>query len=681
MPGPPFALWGIELVVFAAAAGLIGSAVRTVATRWVGSWRALEPIERLLLDLYLGGALVYAVALLPLGLFGPDTFPLLTLLALAYLTFRLLRLGGPAAWEALRTATVRCLSPGPAIALSAAIALGTLELATAISAPTGNTWDASQLGTYTTLLLSRHSVPTDLLGAGLALPVAYPQGAGVWMGSAQLLFDLPPARTALLVTPLFLGLAPLGAYALGYRWLGGARAGATTAVVFAVLATWTRTQVTGSYDFVLSFPLVLLVIALSKDWLGRSPVRWPDAIALGLLAGYAAALSPVGVGWWLIALPLAAALSTGARGAGETKRWFARYLAAVAAALVPVLPSIVVVVLGLGHLGFAPSQPGVGTIAPVGLTGPHIVGYLDPFLFGPTDVWLSPFPVLRAELAALLVLGLLILVALPPSSRRFPALGPFAAATFASALAWFTLEGLASAGIHAFQVLAPVTNGDELAEMMFTVYALLATVPVVVLLERREPLAPGSPDRSPVPRSSRCSSRTATLAFAVGLLLLVPGVAVTATEVPAQARTLYTAFGNVTAEDFQLLAWAHDHLPKGARVLVAPGSAAEFLTSYAPSVRVLYPMVVGFEYPNSTYRDLLDELTNGTLAPNGSADLSTLGADYIAVTGTNTVLGHPFWPDPMLADPAAFPLQFHAGDAYVFAVTAAAGAGTALGAR
>jgi hypothetical protein len=672
LPGPSFGLWAVGLLLFAAGSAIVGGAVRTVARRWIPSWRSLGAIERLLLDLYLGGGVVYGLALLPLGLFGPATFPAVLVLAVVVLSVSAVRLGRAAAGAALARGVARFLAAGPLIALLAAGVLGLLELSLAISVPTGNTYDASQLATYTSLLISHHSVPIDLTGVGLALPIAYPQGAAVWMGTAQLLFGLPPARTALLVTPMFLALVPLGAYVVGDRWLGGGRAGPVLAVVFAVLATWTRWQVTGSYDFVLSFPLVLLLIGLSKDWTGPSPVGWSDAVAFGLLAGHAAALSPVGIGWWLLALPVAAGLAPGTRWGGAARRWFARYFAAVAAALVPVSLSLVVVLSGLGHIGFAPTQPGVGTIAPVGLGTPEIVGYVDPFLFGPTAVWLSPFPVLRAELAVLLVAGLLLLILRPAWPRSFPLLPSLAVAGGASALAWFALEGLASDHVRAFELLAPLANGAELAELLSTVYAIVATVPILALLASR-PRAP--PDPLPEIRRRRRwpDSPSATVTIAVGLLLLVPGIAVTATQFPASEHSVYESFGNVSASDFALLHWAGSHLPAGARVLVAPGSAAEFLVSYAPSVRVLYPMVEGFEYPNTTYRDLLDELTNGTLAPNGTADLNLLDADYIAVTGTNTVLANPFLPAPLLADPNDFSLVFESGDAYLFALATGSG--------
>ncbi|MCI4322180.1 MAG: hypothetical protein L3K05_07745, partial [Thermoplasmata archaeon] len=407
-----------------------------------------------------------------------------------------------------------------------------------------------------------------------------------------------------------------------------------------------------------------------KDWTGPAPVGWSDALAFGLLAGYAAALSPVGVGWWLLALPVVAGLVSAVRWGGAARRWFARYFVAVAAALAPVSLSLVVVLSGLGHIGFAPTQPGVGTIAPVGLGAPQIVGYVDPFLFGGAAVWLSPFPVLRAELAILLVAGLLVLILRPGWFRSFPLLPALAIAGGASALAWFALEGLAADHVRAFELLAPLTNGDELAELLSTVYAVVATVPILALLSSPRP---ASPDPPPEPRRTRrwSPAPSVTVAIAIGLLLLVPGVAVTATQLPTSEHAVYESFGNVSASDFALLDWAKTHLPAGARVLVAPGSAAEFLVAYAPSIRVLYPMVEGFEYPNTTYRDLLDELTHGTLSPNGSADLAILDVEYIVVTGANTVLANPLSPAPLLADPNGFPILFQSEDAFVFARTAA----------
>jgi hypothetical protein len=670
VPGPGLGAWTLALLVFAAASAILGGAVRTFALRWVGSWRTLGPVERLVLDVYLGGAVVYAVAVVPFGLFTWATFPVLVVVALAYLLVRAYRLGRSESRSAVVALARRYLSLGPIVALAAAGVLGLLELAIAVGVPTGNTYDASQLATYTALLLTNHSVPSTLAGLGVSAPVVYPQGATVWMGTAQLLFGLPPARTAVLVTPLFFAMAPLGAYALGVRWLGGERAGAVLAVVFVVLATWTRMQVSGSYDFVAAFPLTLLLVALSRSWVDASPISWTDVAAFGLVAGYAAALNPVGIGWWLLALPVVAGAAAAGRWCGDSRAWFGRYGVALGAAAIPVAPSLVAVGRGLGHVGFAATAPGLGTLAPVGLTGPQILGYVDPFLFGPSNQWLSPFPILRDELAVLLVIGLLLLV-LPGFASAHTLLRRLVLGALASAGAWFLVEALASAGVRPFPSLAPLTNGAELSEMLFTVYVLVASVPVLALLERGVRADPA--DRERRPRWSldpRSRPTQATVALAVAFLLFVPGVAIAATEMPTTLGDLYHSFGNVSAADFALLAWVSANVPPGARVLVAPGSASEFLTAYAPQLRVLYPMVLGFAYPNATYRDVNRELTNGTLEPNGSADLHALAVEYVAVTGPNTVLGNPYSPAPLLGDPLEFPMVYHDGDAYLFAVAA-----------
>ncbi|MCI4329547.1 MAG: hypothetical protein L3J80_01590, partial [Thermoplasmata archaeon] len=207
--------------------------------------------------------------------------------------------------------------------------------------------------------------------------------------------------------------------------------------------------------------------------------------------------------------------------------------------------------------------------------------------------------------------------------------------------------------------------------MWFTVLVVVAAIPIVLLLQRASDR--GSPPESVAVRPvGPWHWATPTVALLIALLLFVPGVAVTATQFPSSVQGLYGSFGNVSADDFALLAWAPGHLAPGARVVVAPGSAAEFLPSYAPGLRILYPMVVGFAYPNATYRDLIVELTNSTVAPNASSDLRVLGAQYIAVTGMNSVLGDPFSLGPFLADPSAYPVVFHSGDAYVFAVAGAA---------
>jgi hypothetical protein len=122
----------------------------------------------------------------------------------------------------------------------------------------------------------------------------------------------------------------------------------------------------------------------------------------------------------------------------------------------------------------------------------------------------------------------------------------------------------------------------------------------------------------------------------------------------------------VSSADFALLSYAGTHLPAGARVLIAPGSAAGFLPGYAPNVVLLYPLVPGWEWLNSSYRVVVSQLTNASLNSSGLAALGSLNVGFIVVTGNSTILWPAFSAAPLLSDPGNFTLLWNEGDAYLF---------------
>ena len=98
LPGPPGALWALALVLWALVAVVTGEAVRIVSSRWVPLWRSADPLERGILDLYLGGAVLYLVAALPIGAFtDPVVFgiPIVAAGALVILVARLRQVRQP----------------------------------------------------------------------------------------------------------------------------------------------------------------------------------------------------------------------------------------------------------------------------------------------------------------------------------------------------------------------------------------------------------------------------------------------------------------------------------------------------------------------------------------------------------------------------------------------------------
>ncbi len=672
-PGPPGALWAIALPAWAGAILLVGEVVRGYAARAVGWWADLDPIERALLDLYLGGAVLYLVAALPLGAFGLAVVAGAPVVAGILLIVRAVRGRRRGLGSAVGKLAEPFARPWAWLALGSAVALFGVELVPALSVGTGNTFDSSLLTTYVALLLHHGTIPLSFRPYENA-QILYPQASTVWIASAQLTFGLPPARSSLLITPLFLALEPLAGYALGRRLLGRETAGAAFALALAWLGPGTRAWVGGSNDFVFAAPLVLLLAAQMGPWARGGGVRWTDALGFGVLVGYSAALNPVGAEWLMPAILVVGALANPSFG-GRILAWVARWGVAVLSSLVGISPSLYTLVLGVRSPGFIPGAPAGAAGAPEGISLAQFFGSIDPFLFRTGDVQLSPVPVLRVELAALLVLGVAVLLLAErsgPWDRTVAPLRAWALGAGAALVGLLALLTAASVPGSPVRPLAYVTNGQELSGSLFVVFGLVAAVPLFWAFERlgQAPAEPtGSrPARTVVSIERSPDTVRRLLPLALALVVVVPGVVLTPTQLAPVLSELYGDFGHVTPDDFALLSYAGANLPTGSRVLVAPGSAAEFLPGYAASIVLLYPMEPGLPYVNASYALLVRELSNGTLDGAGRSALASLDVGYVAVTGTNTILWPPFSPAPLLADPGSFVPVFQAGNDYLFRV-------------
>ncbi|MFZ1024188.1 MAG: hypothetical protein WAN87_08640 [Thermoplasmata archaeon] len=673
-PGPEGAAWGLALGLLALAVLAIGEAIRSTLAPRVPLLRTPEPFERLLVDLYVGGGAFFLLAEVPGQFFSPGSVQILLVLggvATLFLAVRHRRKAGDGG-VAIEQWFRLLLRPSRGLVLVAVLGLYVLEVTAASAAATGNTFDSSLLATYTALLLHQHGIPLSFAPV-ISQGLLYPQGTTVWLGVAQVLFPLEPARTPLLVTPLFLSLSPVGAFVVGARYFGTERAGAAFGLTFALVGSWTRVMTAGSNDFVLAFPLVLILIAWSREWWRLSGISWSNALAFGALLGYSAALNPVGAQWLIPTLLIGGLLGVPAW-AGSARRWFSRWFAALTVALVALAPTVYVFVDGISSPNFQTGSAAAPAGSPTGISTPHFIGAIDPYLFRPTDVWLSPLPGLRFELAVLLTLGIGVLLLVPRRAPGGGVLDPFRrfmTAGFVSAVLLIGILWAASARVPGTLAFSAVTNGDELSIWLFTLYTMFATLPLIFLFEwlaHRSGGATASPGPPP-PNRSRSARRTRSPIRAVPLifvaLLLIPGVALTATELSPVLGNYYDSFGNVTPADFALLHYATS-LPGGSRILVAPGSAAEFLPGYNVKLVILYPLAPGFPWVNSTYRQVAQQLVNGTLNATGLRDLSILLVNYIAVTQANSILFPPFSPAPLLADRAAFLPVFEEGDAYLF---------------
>jgi hypothetical protein len=667
VPGPSGFVLVVFLLGFALGATVLGEAVRQLFARRVGAWQELEALERGLLDFFLGGAVLYLLAALPFaGFYLATVLGVFAAGAVGVVWVALRRPRGTFSWRGLISPLLR---PGALVVEVAAAGLLVFEVILVLPVGTGNTFDSSLLTFYTAQLLTTHQLALSFQPSA-SVGILYPQATTAWLGAAQMVLGFPGARTSLLLTPLFFALAPVGGFVLGRRVLGGDVGGVSFALVLAAVASWTRVLVGGSNDFVFAFPLVLWLAAHAVGWMRAVPTS-ADALGFGLLLGYSAALNPVGAQWIGVALVVMGLVAV-PRFAGSAVRWGARWTSAMAVALVPLVPTWYVLAQGLTHPGYVPGAGPVATNA-FGLGSAKFIGYVDPYFFGPADVWLSPVPALRAELAILFTagLGILFLVGRRTLGPRFETVRAFLIAGVVAAVALLGVD-LAGSGGGPLASLAQIVSEPEVSIWLFTFYALIATLPLLLTIEWTVHASAPGPAASSVERHPRVwqleerpTGVRAYLPFVAALLIVVPGAVLTPVQLAPTLSTLYTNFGNVTAGDYELLSWAGTHLGSGVRVLVAPGSAGEFLPAYDPGAIVLYPMLPSWPRFNASYELVVSQLTNGTLTAAGVSAMQILRVNYVIVTEQNSILWPAVSPYPLF-DSYEFHVVFQVHGAVVF---------------
>lgn len=547
----------------------------------------------------------------------------------------------------------------------------------AVSHPSGNTLDGSSYVLYTANLLY-HGHFTPMLSPFVNFPAYSPQGVTTWFATAHLLLGIPLWTAPNETTPLFQGLVIIASAALGRSWFKGKAAPLAFALAFTLLIAWPHLLVQGTYDFIAAFPLLLLALGwVPQGLLGAtvspSGVRGlSSAVAVGLSATYTPIPSEVILSGVLLVL-----------GIGAIAGWFQRsswiprlrlWGALVVAALVGTAPSILILLR---------YPPGAGAErSSISLTLGSLNAILNPFIFDPGNIWVSPVFGLHLEFVVLLVGGVLVVVFQPQLKLL--------ASEEASSVIRGTSVGIVGALAVALLMVGPrwgplqlVVNLSEIALIFVTVEGLLVGMVLTVVLQSalssREP-PPSS--LSGTPRRIVYSRILPALIFAV--LIVIP-LGMTATDLPGFMVHNEAIVSNVSAGDIAALEFLSSQ-PHGG-VLVAPGSAGAYLPAFS-SDPVIFPLIgigggvgflagnlagpvgVPFEGPasNLTYQSVVLQLTDGNLSSALPQQLTSLRVSYVMVTGASTTLFLPFLPYPLLSDPTEFHLLFESGDAYVFSV-------------
>lgn len=652
----------------------LGATLLRVLEWFLGRTLPLSVLERTLLSFYASGGLFFVAASLPVPIFGlPLVAAALIIGGVAYLV-----LSSRDRWTGVASVYRFLTSKAGLVVLAASLLLLYLEV-TAGSVLLPNGIDGAMDALFTNLIVTNHSVPWTLEPYA-RVGVIYPQGAPVWMTLPVFLYGWPVVGSPVVLPPLFLSLTIPAAYALGERlrairsrptqWSGLLFAG-----FFGLVASWPRLYVAGSYDFIFALPLLLIAIALVRDFWQSYNRSYRHSAAFGVFLGGTLALSAA-VGLVLILLTLTYLVLSPSKATQSLRRRISQFVVAVSISAIFVLRSFIGIGLWFGYPGHILTPTGNPPFAPPGPTAyGGWIAQIDPFQ--PFKWKVSPIPFLSVEIQVLLVVGVALAGML--NTRWRARVGEWVPRDVGQTIVAGTavLLGLTSAlafvdAASPSNGLVPgITNLWETSIQLFVFYELLAILPLVAaanylamrIAGRESPslTVPRHPSMFTLARGPSSSLPT----IAAVALLAIPlssGLAGTVVSAPAYLHSYILLQANGTQGDLTALEWAGAHLPSCSRVVVAPGSAASFLPEFG-TVRLMYPAMPS--PANYSYYLIITDLTEGTYNNATRAALEQIGATEVFITGATTNARPPILATPLLTS-ADFSLLFHAGDAEIF---------------
>src|SRR5208337_1872356 len=285
----------LQLLFFMFCFFILGEPWRLGLRKFVDVFKNLDVLQILVLDVYLGGFLLYIIAIIPLHLFSAYVLYAITLVStLIVLWFYREGLRSVARNLRLKLKSFSFrnhLDSEPLLLIVLiflfALVVQTLALNGLIF---GSIRDTSMHSLFVQVLLQNKQVPMTLQPY-LSEGIVYPQGFTPMIAYSVLISNYSPPEAVFYLTAFFNAFTILGVYFLG-KTLSLSRkgyVGLSLAFVFAFVAFWPKYVVWGSNAMVASFPLFFVCLSLFP-FLTKEKLNIGTIVAIGFLFGYLAVL-------------------------------------------------------------------------------------------------------------------------------------------------------------------------------------------------------------------------------------------------------------------------------------------------------------------------------------------------------------------------------------------------------
>jgi hypothetical protein len=284
----------LQLLFFMVCFSLLGEPWRLVVRRFVDIFKNLDVLQALIIDIYLGGFLLYVIAIIPLHLFSAYVLYAITSVSTAFVLWfyrKRLRSVAQNLRSNLKISLRKRLISEPLL-LIVLIFLFTLvvQILALNGFIFGSIRDTSMHSLFVQVLLENKQIPMTLQPY-LSEGIVYPQGFTPMVAYSVLVSNYSPPQAVFYLTAFFNAFTILGVYFLGKTLSLSKKgyAGLSLAFVFAFFACWPKYITWGSNAFIASLPLFFVCLSLIP-FLTEEKLKPGTILAIGFLFGYLAVL-------------------------------------------------------------------------------------------------------------------------------------------------------------------------------------------------------------------------------------------------------------------------------------------------------------------------------------------------------------------------------------------------------
>jgi len=274
----------INLLFFMFTLAVIGEPLRVLFSGFSRLFKDLDILQVLVLNVYLGGLILYVIAMIPFGLFSSVTMWVVLFFSVSFVVVELLikRPRFPERCDALRCTAVLTI-------FLVALWISLIPVSDLVF---GSIHDTSLHSLFVQLILENRQVPV-LLQPYAAEGIVYPQGFHPMVAYAVCISNYLIPSAILHITTLFSAMSVLGAYYLGRALSSRWHFSVALAFVFAFVASYPKYITWGSNAFIASIPLYFICLSFVPSLLKKDiKINAPDIISIGIPFGYLAAMHP-----------------------------------------------------------------------------------------------------------------------------------------------------------------------------------------------------------------------------------------------------------------------------------------------------------------------------------------------------------------------------------------------------